>query len=94
MSEKIAVENVNVPGQVTNVDAAKYNAMKKAILLVMSSKPMTAKDSKEAVKPHLPEDLLPGGAASGWWAKCVQLDLEAKAVLTRHATKPLSWSKT
>ena len=94
MSEKIAVENVNVPGQVTNVDAAKYTAMKTAMLLVMSSEPMTANDIKQAAKPHLPEDLFPGGATSGWWAKCVQLDLEAKAVLTRHATKPLSWSKT
>ena len=94
MPEKIAVENVNVPGQVTNVDAAKYTAMKTAMLLVMSSEPMTANDIKQAAKPHLPEDLFPGGATSGWWAKCVQLDLEAKAVLTRHATKPLSWSKT
>ena len=94
MSEKIVVENVNVPGQVTNVDAAKYTAMKTAMLWVMSSHPMTANDIKQAAKPHLPEDLFPGGATSGWWAKCVQLDLEAKAVLTRHATKPLSWSKT
>lgn len=94
MSEKIAVENVNVPGQVTSVDAAKYNAMKSAMLWVMSSEPMTAKDIKDAAKPHLPDDLFPGGATSGWWAKCVQLDLEAKAVLTRHSTKPLSWSKT
>ena len=94
MSEKIVVENVNVPGQVTNVDAAKYTAMKIAMLWVMSSHPMTANDIKQAAKHHLPEDLFPGGATSGWWAKCVQLDLEAKAVLTRHATKPLSWSKT
>lgn len=93
MSDKVAVENVNVPGQVTNVDAAKYNAMKAAMMTVMSAAPMTATQIKEAAKPHLPEDLFPGGATSGWWAKTVQLDLEAKGVLTRHATKPLSWSK-
>ncbi len=91
---KIAVENVNVPGQVTNVDAAKYTAMKDAMLRVMSSDPMTAGQIKDAAKAHLPEDLFPAGATSGWWVKCVQLDLEAKAVLTRHATKPLTWSIT
>ena len=90
---KIAVENVNVPGQVTNVDAAKYTAMKDAMLVVMSDTPMTAAAIKQGAQAHLPEDLFPAGATSGWWLKCVQLDLEAKGVLTRHATKPLSWSK-
>jgi hypothetical protein len=90
---KIAVENVNVPGLVTNVDASKYNAMKGAMLTVMSETPMTAAQIKDAAKAHLPEDLFPGGATSGWWLKCVQLDLEAKGLLTRHATKPLSWSR-
>lgn len=94
MADKIAVENVNVPGQVTNVDAGKYHAMKSAMLSVMSDTPMTAAEIKDAAKAHLPDDLFPGGATSGWWVKCVQLDLEAKDVLTRHATKPLRWSKT
>ena len=93
MSDKIAVENVNVPGQVTNVDAAKYHAMHDALMTVVSATPMTAAEIKEAVKAHLPQDLFPGGATSGWWAKCVQLDLEAKGKLTRHETKPLRWSK-
>jgi hypothetical protein len=90
---KIAVANVNVPGQITNVNAAKYTAMKDAMLTVMSSDPMTADEIKEAAKPHLPQDLYPGGSTSGWWVKCVQLDLEAKGILIRHATKPLRWSK-
>jgi len=90
---KIAVENVNVPDQVTNVDRAKYMAMHDAMMTVMSTTPMTAKAIKDAVKPHLPDDLFPAGATSGWWAKTVQLDLEAKGKLTRHATKPLTWSK-
>ncbi|WP_409438136.1 DUF6958 family protein [Yoonia sp.] len=29
---------------------------------------------------------------SGWWIKCVQLDLDAKGMLTKHVTKPLGWS--
>jgi hypothetical protein len=94
MTAKIAVENVNVPGHVTDVDAAKYAAMKTAMLRVMSSAPMTAAQIKDAAKAHLPEDLFPAGATSGWWVKCVQLDLEAKSMLTRHATKPLTWSIT
>lgn len=92
MTDKIEVENVNVPGHVTRVDAAKYRAMKDAMLQVVSDAPMSAAEIKEAASAHLPEDLFPGGATSGWWAKCVQLDLEAKGVLTRHQTKPLRWS--
>ena len=91
MVEKIEVENVNVPGHVTRVDAVKYNAMKTAMLKVMTS-PMTANDVKEAAKAHLPEELFPGGATSGWWQKCVQLDLEAKGIVQRHDTKPLTFS--
>lgn len=92
MSKKVAVENVNVPGQTTNVDAAKYHAMRDAMMQVMSQTPMTAAEIKNAAKAHLPESLFPAGATSGWWAKTVQLDLEAKGKLIRHATKPLSWS--
>lgn len=90
---KVAVENVNVPGHVTHVDAGKYHAMRDAMLTVMSADPMTANQIKEAAKAHLPEDLFPAGATAGWWLKCVQLDLEAKGILHRHATKPLRWSK-
>lgn len=91
--DKIEVENVNTPGQVSRVDAAKYRAMKSAMLTVITgSDPMTASAIKEAAKAHLPDDLFPGGATSGWWQKCVQLDLEAKGVVRRHATKPLTFS--
>lgn len=93
MDDKIEVENVNVPGQVTRVDRAKYDAMKGAMLKVMAGAgPMTANAIKEAAKTHLPDTLFPGGATSGWWQKCVQLDLEAKGVVRRHATKPLTFS--
>ena len=91
--DKVEVENVNVPGQVTRVDAAKYNAMKAAMMQIMGDEPMTAKAIKEASKAHLPEDLFPGGATAGWWQKSVQLDLEAKGILKRHDTKPLTFSK-
>lgn len=93
--DKIAVENVNCPGQTTNVDATKYVAMKKVLLKVLPKKPpgLTQKEMLEAIKPHLPEDLWPGGEKSGWWAKCVQLDLEAKEIIVRTDSKPLTWHR-
>ncbi len=96
MSEKIAVENVNTPGRTTNVDKAKYMAMKDAMLAALPkcAPGLTAKEAKDAAIPHLPQDLFPGGATSGWWLKCVQLDLEAKGVVARELTKPLRFHRT
>ncbi len=92
-NKKIAVENINVPGKTTNVDAEKYEAMKSAFLTALpsSSPGATQAEIVQLVKPHLPDDLFPGGKTSGWWAKTVQLDLEAKGVVAREATKPLRW---
>ena len=91
MSDKIEVENINTPGRVTRVDAAKYTAMRDAMMKVMTKDAPgdPAKDIKEAAKAHLPDDLFPGGATSGWWQKTVQLDLEAKGIVKRSDTKPL-----
>ena len=46
---------------------------------------------RHAVVAHLPADLFPGGAKAAWWAKMVQLDMEAKGVVDREQTKPLRW---
>lgn len=91
MSDKIAVENINTPGRTHNVDKAKYTAMKDAILATLpkAAPGMTAKEAKDAALGLLPRDLFPGGATSGWWLKCVQLDLEAKGMVIRENTKPL-----
>ncbi len=91
--EKIIVENVNVPGRTTQVNKAMYDAMKQAMLKVLPSKApgLNQNEIREAVVPHLPEDLYPGGAKAGWWAKTVQLDLEAKGTVVREETKPLRW---
>jgi hypothetical protein len=93
--DKIAIENVNCPGQTTNVDAAKYAAMRKVLLKVLPKKPpgLTQKEMFEAILPHLPQDLWPQGEKSGWWAKSVQLDLEAKRIIVRTDSKPLTWHK-
>lgn len=90
-TQKIGVENVNHPGHVTRVDADMYEAMKRAFLKILpkTSPGLTVAEVQERVIAHLPEELFPGGAKTGWWAKTVQLDLEAKGVLTRENTKPL-----
>lgn len=95
-ANKIAVENVNVPGKFTNVDAVKYEAMKKALLKILlnSSPGLTQKEIQKQVKVHLPESIFPKGATSGWWAKTVQLDLEATGIVTRETCKPLRWHKS
>jgi hypothetical protein len=88
---KVAIENVNHPGKVERVDAAMYEAMKRALLTVLpaSAPGMTVGEVQNAVPAHLPEELYPGGAKAGWWMKAIQLDLEAKGLIKRERTKPL-----
>jgi len=93
MTEMVEVENVNTPGRTSRVDAAKYGDMLAAFKTAMprSSPGLTQDQTREAVKPYLSDTLFPGGKTCGWWAKTVQLDLEAKGKLVREATKPLRW---
>lgn len=94
-SKKVVVENVNIPGHSTNVDAVKYKAMKEAFLKVLpaSAPGLTQNEIQLQVKAFLPEAIFPAGKTSGWWAKTVQLDLEAKGLVTREKCKPLRWHK-
>lgn len=94
--DKIEVHNVNAPHHVTRVDRAKYEAMKTALMDVLPQRApgMTVKDALAGLKPALPEDLFPGGKTSGWWQKCVQLDLEAKGLVAREDTKPMRIYRT
>jgi hypothetical protein len=95
-SSKITVENGNVPGYSSKVNAAKYAAMRQAILAVLpkSAPGLTQSEIRRAVLEHLPEELFPGGAKAAWWAKTVQLDLEAKGIVIRDVNeKPLKWRK-
>ncbi len=91
--EMVVIENINCPGQTANVDAEKYDAMKKSLMKVLPKKApgLTQAEIRLAVLIHLSEDLFPGGAKANWWAKIVQLDLEAKGLIDRESTKPLRW---
>lgn len=88
---KVAMENPNSPDRPVRVDADKYNAMREAILAVLptAAPGLTVAEAKARLLPLLPDALFPGGAKAGWWLKGVQLDLEAKGVITRENSKPL-----
>jgi len=89
--DKLTIENVGQPGKSYRVDAAKFLDMKTVVLKVLPTEApgMTVADLIAAVKPHLPEDLFPGGETAGWWVKAVQLDQEAKRVIARAKGSPV-----
>ena len=92
----VEVENVNVPGYRRAVDARRYGATRTALLEVLPRHlpGLTQAEMFSAVVPHLPEALFPGGAKAGWWAKTVQLDLEAKGLVRRDLkSRPLRWTR-
>ena len=93
--QRINVENVNHPGKQTQVDARLYEAMRKAYLEVVpdAAPGITLAEIGARLAPHLPEDLFPGSARAGWWAKTVQLDLEAKGLIRRTRTSPIRLHK-
>jgi hypothetical protein len=93
-TEKIEVQNINVPGRTSNVNAEKYVAMRDILLKILpKERPgITQAEMGEAVLPHLPQELWPNGEKSMWWVKTVQLDLEAKGLVVRDsACKPMRW---
>ena len=49
---------------------------------------LTVAAAREALLPHLSQDLFPGGDKAGWWLKAVQLDLEASLSTLRHPFRP------
>lgn len=92
--DMVEVENVNHPGQRSRVDAAKYAAAREAMLrLLPAARPgMTQHEMMLTLREALPLDQFPGTTTS-WWAKTVQLDLEAKGLVVRDAGKPLRWRR-
>lgn len=88
---QVSVQNAVSPGHVRNLNAGKFEAMKAAYLKVLpSTEPgLTPREIQSALLEHLPRDLFPEGAKAGWWAKSVQLDLEAKGVIARQPKGPV-----
>ena len=90
-SDKVAMENVNVPGRVVRVDADKYLAVRDAVIAVLPAVApgLTIAELREAVRPLVADALFPGGFKAGWWVMGVQLDLRAKALVVAEKTKPM-----
>lgn len=94
-SSSIEVQTINVPGSARRVNQEKYQFIKNVMLSILpsSSPGLTQKEMLEIIRKESAGSLFPGGERSGWWAKIVQLDLEAKKIIIRENTKPLRWYK-
>lgn len=91
----VEVLNVNHPEYRGRADAAKYADMKRALTAALADGAhLTQSELKNAALPHLTDALFPGGQTAGWWAKTVQLDLEARGEMGRTETKPLKFFLT
>ena len=90
-SEKIEIENINIPGRTERVDRTKYLAMREALLAALpdNAPGLTVAQAQEALMPFLSEVDFPERHKAGWWMKAVQLDLEAKGVIKRAPQRPV-----
>ena len=70
--------------QGTKIDAAKYEAMKAALLAVLPADDagFPFQDLADAVRPHLPTELF-ANASISWYVVTVKLDLEARGLIER-----------
>jgi hypothetical protein len=81
-ARRIEVEDVNTPGRVSRLVAEKYQATRRVLLKALPNAPpgLTPSEMRQAVQPHLPQALWPGGA---------------KAQVVRDgAARPLRWRRT
>jgi len=89
--DKIEIESITTPGRTERVDRSKYTAMRTALLAVLPDEVpgLTVAEAKEALLSRLPDGLSPQGKTAGWWLKAVQLDLEAKGIISLAPGKPV-----
>ena len=90
-SDRIEVRTISSPHHVTDVDRAKYMAMRAALMAVLpgTAPGMTVAEAQGALLACLDPGQFPGGAKAGWWMKCVQLDLEARGTIQRGPKAPV-----
>jgi hypothetical protein len=87
--EKISVRSPAVQGFLGRVDRAKYTAMKVLLLDVLPTEGpgLTQNEMLAAIALRAPVDTFPAKTYR-WWAKTVQLDLEARGVVVRRRDTP------
>ena len=93
--ETIEIFNVNRPGTSSFVKRKYYDAMKTALIAMLSAgeDAMTQTQMQTGILPYLSQEIFPKGEKSGWWLKAVQLDLEARHVLVREKGTPNRWRR-
>jgi hypothetical protein len=89
----VVTRSPNKPKYRRAVDKTKYDAMKKALLKFFPKKAPGKTQTQMVKKAKTVNKRLFPGTTAQWWAKCVQLDLEARSVLVREKTKPLRWHR-
>lgn len=92
--ERIEIENILQKGKTYRVEAIKYHDVRAAILKSLPiSGGFNVEQMYQAILPLVSQELFPNGDKLVWWMKAVQLDLEAKGLIKRQNTKPLSFVK-
>ena len=88
---KIEVENINHPGTARSGRPGHVRCDETSLSQGSSRQipGLTLAQISERLAGELPQDLFPGGAKAGWWAKTVQLDLEAKGLVRREKASPI-----
>ncbi len=85
-------KNVHQGKAGAHVTPEKYNAMRAAILNVLSSddRGLTWDELVDAIAPQFPEGLFAHMGSVRWYSKAVQLDLEAHGLIERLPnTRPM-----
>jgi len=82
---------VKYPGRITLVDARMYVDMRAAFMAIVpvGIPGLTVAQIQELIKHRFPRD-----ANASWWAKTVQLDLEAKGIIARERSSPIRLYRT
>lgn len=77
--------NANEGAGGTRCDAAKYEAVRDAMLTAVpqSDEGIPFKDLPMAIRAQLPAGEIPGGGNISWYTTVVKLDLEARGIIER-----------
>lgn len=78
------------PGKMNKkISLSKYNEIKKKILQLLSKEELTHTALMERLYDHV-KDTFEGGVQ--WYGEVVKLDLEARGIIERTTTKPITYS--
>lgn len=93
VAKTVETRSPNKPGFRRHLDAGKYAAMKKALLAFFPKQAPGKTQSQMWTRAKSVDKSMFPGTTSSWWAKSVQLDLEARGQLVREKTRPLRWHR-